>query len=101
FENSDDFDIIGRVGTDAEMYEAIVAGKAQVGIKIPEDYSRRLEMGQSAQVLILVDGSVSSVAGEAVNVGNAIALRESLKRVLGERGLSIDARPQEAFHHYT
>src|SRR5262249_10250500 len=69
-----------------------------VAIKIPEDYSRRLEMGQSAQVLIMVDGSQSSVAGEAVNVGNAIALQESLKQVLGNRPLPIDMRPQVLFN---
>src|SRR5262249_55348270 len=98
FENSEDFDIIGRVHTDEEMHEAIVSGKALVAIKIPEDYSRRLLMGQEAQVLIMVDGSTSSVAGEAVNVGNAIGLRESLKRVLGERQLSVDMRPRVLFN---
>src|SRR5205085_2166888 len=98
FENSEDFDIIARVGTDDEMYEAIVSGKAMVAIKIPEDYSRRLEMGQTAQVLVMVDGSTSSVAGEAVNVANAIGLRESLKRVLGQRQLPIDMRPQVLFN---
>ena len=35
--------------------------------------------GETAQVLVLVDGTESSVAAEAVNVGNAIALRESLR----------------------
>lgn len=98
FENSEDFDIVARVHTDEQMYEAIVANKAQVAIKIPEDYSRRLLMGQDAQVLVMVDGSVSSVAGEAVNVGNAIGLRESLKRVLGDRGLLVDMRPQVLFN---
>src|ERR1041384_295066 len=34
FENSEDFDIVARVGTDQEMYEAIVANKVQVAIKI-------------------------------------------------------------------
>jgi ABC-2 type transport system permease protein len=98
FINSEDFDIVEEVFTDEDLYRAIVAGKAKVGIKIPEDYSRRLEMGQTAQILILVDGSESSVAGEAVNVGNAIALQESLKRVLGEKPLPIDSRPRILFN---
>src|ERR671936_532769 len=79
FETSEDFEVIGTVSTDAELGEAIVKGDAHVGIKIPEDYSRKLQAGQTAQILILVDGSVSSVAAEAVNVGNALALRESLR----------------------
>ena len=63
-----------------ELTEAIVAGKARVGIKIPEDYSRQLAGGRRRRrLLVLVDGSESSVAAEAVNVGNAIALRESLE----------------------
>jgi ABC-2 type transport system permease protein len=98
FENSEDFNFIGRVDTDAQLYDAIVSGKAKVAIKIPEDYSRRLEFGQTAQVLVMVDGSESSVAGEAVNVANAIALQESLKQILGQRPLPIDSRPRVLFN---
>jgi ABC-2 type transport system permease protein len=98
FINSEDFDIIGYVQNEAQLQEAIVAGRAKIGIHIPEDYSRRLDMKQTAQVLILVDGSESSVTGEAVNVANAIALRESLKRVLGEQQLPIDSRPRVLFN---
>jgi ABC-2 type transport system permease protein len=98
FRNTDDFDFIAEVSSDEELHQAIVAGKAHVGIKIPEDYSRKLLAGESAQILIEVDGSVSSVAAEAVNVGNAVALRESLKRVLGDKPLGVDARPQVLFN---
>jgi ABC-2 type transport system permease protein len=116
FENSGDFKIIEMVQTDEALQQAIVAGRARVGIKIPEDFSRRLEAGQTAQVLVLVDGSVSSVAAEAVNVSGAIGLRDSLARMAGVRqgagspspgtavtqssdsGLLIDVRPQVLFN---
>jgi ABC-2 type transport system permease protein len=98
FENSDDFTIVERVFTDEELNRAIIAGKAHVGVKIPRDYSQRLQAGQTAQVLILVDGSESSVAAEAVNVGNAIALRESLERALGDKPLPVDSRPRVLFN---
>jgi drug efflux transport system permease protein len=116
FENSGDFKIVEMVHTDEALHQAIVAGRARVGIKIPEDFSRRLEAGQTAQVLVLVDGSVSSVAAEAVNVSGAIGLRESLARMGGVRqgasssssgmavtqpsdsGLMIDVRPQVLFN---
>src|SRR6266404_8282778 len=62
FKNTDDFDFIAEVSNDDELNRAIVAGQARVGIKIPQDYSRKLLAGESAQILILVDGSVSSVA---------------------------------------
>src|SRR5215472_1578479 len=98
FENSDDFAIVGRVFSDEELHRAIVAGTAHVGVKIPSDYSQRLQAGQTAQVLILVDGSESTVAAEAVNVGNAIALRESLERALGDKPLPVDSRPRVLFN---
>src|SRR5205823_7974384 len=98
FVATDDFLIVGEVFREEDLTEAIVAGKAQVGIKIPEDYSRRLQAGDTAQVLILVDGSLSTVAGEAVNVGNAIALRESLARLLGSKPLPVEARPRVLFN---
>ncbi len=91
-ENSEDFKFVGLVRSDAELTEAIIAGQARVGVKIPEDYSRRLEAGDSAQVQILVDGSLSTTAGEAVNVSSAVALRDSLLRVLGDKPLAVDAR---------
>jgi ABC-2 type transport system permease protein len=98
FENSQDLLIVRKVYSDEEMTRAIVSGTARVGIKIPVDYSRRLEAGETAQILILVDGTESSVAAEAVNVGNALALRESLLRVLGNKPLPVEARPRILFN---
>ncbi len=98
FENSDDFDVVEMVYRDEEMSQRIVAGKAHVGIKIPEDFSRRLAAGDTAQVLVLVDGSESSVASTALNISNAIALQESLKSALNGRELPIDSRPRVLFN---
>jgi ABC-2 type transport system permease protein len=116
FTNSGDFKIVEMVNTDEDLQQALVAGRARVGIKIPEDFSRRLEAGQPTQVLVLVDGTVSSVAAEAVNVSAAIGLRDSLSRMIGNRqgsttpgsgmavmqpsdsGLLIDVRPQVLFN---
>ena len=98
FENSQDFKVIGEVFTDAALSGAIVSGRAHVGIKIPEDYSRQVLAGQTAQLLVLVDGSVSSVAAEAVSVGNAIALRESMKQLLGNRPMPVELRPEILFN---
>jgi ABC-2 type transport system permease protein len=98
FVNTEDFDVVGQVYSDAELTESIVSGHAHVGIKIPEDYSRQLMAGQTAQLLVLVDGSQSSVAAEAVNVSNAIALRESLLQILAGRSLPVESRPQILFN---
>src|SRR5262245_8047205 len=52
FTNSEDFLIIGEVFTDQDLAEAMVAGRARIGIKIPETFSRRVQAGQTAQVLV-------------------------------------------------
>ncbi len=83
--NSDTFHVIRYVENDGDLNDAIIAGKARVGIKIPVDYSDRLLHNMSAQVLVLIDGSDSSVAGQAINVTTAIGLDESLRRVLQDR----------------
>src|SRR5262249_35282661 len=98
FESSEDFLIVKEVFTDEDLSQAIVAGKARVGVKVPEDYSRRVQAGETAQILILVDGSESSVAAEAVNVGNALALRESLQLALGGKPLPVESRPRVLFN---
>jgi len=98
FENSDDVEVVGTVDRDEDLAQRIVAGKARVAVKIPEDFSRRLEAGETAQVLVLVDGSESSAAGTALNVSNAIALQESLKRALGDKPLPVESRPRVLFN---
>jgi ABC-2 type transport system permease protein len=97
--NSDTFHIIRYVENDDDLNDAIIAGKARVGIKIPVDYSDRLLHNMSAQVLVLIDGSDSSVAGQAINVTTAIGLDESLRRVLQDRAsFAVDMRPKMLFN---
>jgi len=102
FTNSDDFKVMANVFSEDALNREIIAGRAKVGLMIPPEYSRRLEAGQTASVLVLVDGSESSVAGEAVNVANGIALTESLERSLQitavRRQLPVEARPKVLFN---
>jgi drug efflux transport system permease protein len=102
FVNSDDFEIVRYVASDEELNREIVSGRARVGVKIPPDYSRKLLAGETASVLALIDGSESSVAGEAMNITNAIALSESLERALSvsvaRQALPVEARPKVLFN---
>jgi ABC-2 type transport system permease protein len=98
FETTDDFDVTEIAATEADLSRLLVSGRARVGIRIPEDFSRRLLAGETAQFLVLVDGSESSVAAEGLNVANAVALRESLRRALGDRPLPVEARPRILFN---
>jgi len=98
--NSDTFRLYRFVNNDHDLNDAIVSGKCRVGIKIPVDYSDKLLHGMSAQVLVLIDGSDSSVAGQAINVTTAIGLDESLRRVLADRDttFAVDMRPKILFN---
>jgi ABC-2 type transport system permease protein len=98
--NSDTFRIYKYVNNDKDLNDTIVSGKCRVGIKIPVDYSDRLLHQTGAQVLVLIDGSDSSVAGQAINVTTAIGLDESLRRVLpsGTTTFAVDMRPKILFN---
>jgi ABC-2 type transport system permease protein len=98
FENSKDFRVVKQVYSEEEMNWLIRAGKAKVGIEIREDFSRQLEAKRTAQILVLVDGSESSVAGEAIGTTNALALQQALQQVSADSGLPIEARPQILFN---
>ena len=97
--NSDTFRIRQYVNSDHEMNDMIIAGKARVGIKIPVDYSDKLLHQMSAQVLVLIDGSDSTVAGQAINVTTAIGLDESLRReLMNNETFAVDMRPKLLFN---
>lgn len=98
--NSDTFHLARFVGSDHDLTDAIVSGKCRVGIKIPVDYSDKLLHQMSAQVLVLIDGSDSSVAGQAINVTTSIGLDESLRRVLAnsDAPFAVDMRPKILFN---
>lgn len=100
FESSQSLRIVGVVHSQDELNSAIIRGDARVGIKIPEDFSRRIQAGDEAQFLVAVDGSESSVTGEVVNVANSIALLESLA-ARGQTGATITAEPRVMFNPAT
>lgn len=97
--NADTFHVYKFVRSDAEMTAEMVAGRARVAVKFPPEFARDLLRGQSAEVLVLVDGSDSSVAGQAVTVTGQIGLDESLRRLLGENvDRPIEVRPKIMFN---
>jgi ABC-2 type transport system permease protein len=99
---SDVFRLSMTVQSDPELYAAMREGKARVGIKIPYDYARRLQNGTTATVLVLVDGSDSSTAGQAVSASTGVALEQSLSRVLGGSAeMPIEVRPSVLYNPST
>jgi len=103
FENTDTYKIIHYAQSDTELNDWIISGRAKVGIKIPVDFSDQLQDRATAQVLVLIDGSDSSVAGQALNVSTSLGLDESLRRVLERFNLRreifpVEVRPQLLFN---
>jgi len=106
FENTDYFQIVRYVGSDEELNNSIVAGRVKIGIKIPPDYSDRLLANRQATVLVLIDGSDSSIATQSLQVASQVGLTESLARLgtelqgSGSRTsqLPIEVRPKMLFN---
>lgn len=102
FQHSESFKFVGTAFSDRELNNFIVAGKARVGIKVPPDYTDRLLRGDRTTVQVLLDGSDSTVAMQALNVANAIALSRSINIlsdvVPGTSGPPIEVRPRVLFN---
>lgn len=102
FENTGYFDIRRQVNTAEGIIDAIVSGEAKVGLKIPPDYSDRILLGERTEIQVLIDGSDSTVAMQALNVSNAIALRASVaelaKSLGGDATQIIESRPRVLFN---
>ncbi|HRE26471.1 MAG TPA: ABC transporter permease [Anaerolineales bacterium] len=54
---SNDFELMADADSEEEVLAFIDAGKAQVGLLIPEDFGRKLDTGQTAEVQLYVNGS--------------------------------------------
>lgn len=95
------FEIKMMVSSHDELREAIVAGKARVGLEIPPDYARHRLQGTEATFLALIDGSDNTVASQALGAIDGLALTQSLRelqRKLNITTLPVSPRPQVLFN---
>lgn len=101
FENTDYFHIVEYVGSDEALNNSIVAGRVKIGIKIPPDYSDRLLANRQATVLVLIDGSDSSIATQSLQASTSVGLTQSLERLtsnLNSSAMPIEIRPKMLFN---
>ena len=82
FQNTSILHIIGAVQSRAALQRAIVSGRAQVAIEIPPDYARNLSAGRDADVLVMIDGSDSTVANQALAATNGVVLQNDLQMLV-------------------
>lgn len=78
FINSGYFDVKKTVASDEALFTEIVRGHVGVALNIPPDYTDRVLLGQPVSVQVLIDGSNSTIAMQALNVSSSITLRESI-----------------------
>jgi len=101
FVNTETFRVVGEVQSIDEMSSQIRKGNAYVGLQIPPKFTQNLRAGHPAQVQLLVDGSNSTTALQAMNTALSVALTQSIESLLretGRHGVPIDIRPQMLYN---
>ena len=101
FENTQTFRVIGEVHSIDELSAEIRRGHAYVGIHIPPDFARDLRSGRTASAQLLIDGSSSTIALQALNTSLGVALKQSVEKLLGQSGrksVPIEVRPQMLYN---
>ncbi|MDP9360407.1 MAG: ABC transporter permease [Acidobacteriota bacterium] len=82
FGNTSYLRVTELVDSRAALQHQIVAGHAQVAVEIPPDYARNLAANRQANVLIMIDGSDSSVANQALAAANGVVLFNSIQALI-------------------
>lgn len=101
FVNTETFRIVGEVQSVEEMASEIRKGRANVGMQIPPHFTRDLRSGHPAQVQMLIDGSNSTTALQALNTALGVGLTQSLEMLMqegGRRTVPIEIRPQMLYN---
>src|SRR3954463_13095406 len=101
FVNTETFRIVGEVHSINEMASDIRRGRAYAGIQIPPKFTEHVRNGQPAQVQLLIDGSNSTTALQALNTALGVALTQSVESLLRETGrhdVPINIRPQMLYN---
>lgn len=100
FGNTSYLRVTTMVDSRAALQHEIVAGHSQVAIEIPPDYARNLAAKRQADVLIMIDGSDSSVASQALAAANGVVLSDAINKLLDTTAARppIEAHPVMMFN---
>jgi ABC-2 type transport system permease protein len=101
FVNTETFRVVGEVQSIEAMASAIRKGRAYAGLQIPPKFTQNVRAGYPAQVQLLIDGSNSTTALQALNTALAVALTQSMQSLMretGRHGVPIDIRPQMLYN---
>ena len=100
-ENTQTFRFVGEVWSTDELASALRQGKAYAALQIPPNFTRDLRAGRTARVQVLIDGSSSTIALQALNTALSITLRDSVLVLLNQtsrRAPPVELRPQVLYN---
>lgn len=101
FVNTRTFRVVAEAQSLEELTALVRRGEAYAGLQIPPTFTRDLQAGRQAQVQVLIDGSNSTTALQALNTSLGIGFRRSINILLeeaGRRALPIEVRPQVLYN---
>jgi ABC-2 type transport system permease protein len=100
FEATSYLRIVGAAHSRKELQQEIVAGRAQVAVEIPPDFGRNLVSGRAASVLVMIDGSDTTVATQALSAANGVVMQEAVRQLAeaARQMPRIEARPLMMFN---
>lgn len=88
------FDVNLHVGSEAELRQAIDAGKVKVGVWFPPDYAREIRSGGTGQVMLVVNASDPTTSGSAIATAAGVASLRSTRIMFDRLGFGPAARPK-------
>ena len=97
FVNTQTFRVTGEAENLSDLTARMRQGRAVVGVQIPPGFTRELRNGRTAYVQVLIDGSSSTPALQALNTSMGVTLRQSVEQLLletGRKSLPVEVRPQ-------
>lgn len=84
FARLDSFELVGQVDNPALIDSMMDNGEAQLALVIPANFSRDLQAGTPVQMQLLLDGSNSAIAGQAMADASGV-LRDYNEKIILER----------------
>ncbi len=99
--NTETFRIAAEVRSAEAMAVEIRKGHAYVGLQIPPTFTRDLQAGRTARVQVLIDGSSSTTALQALQTAVGLAFQQSALTLLqasGRTSMPVEVRPQVLYN---
>ncbi len=84
FDANKTFRVTARAANEHELEEYILKRKVHVGLKINPDFSEKIKKGDTADIQILVDGSMSNISATRMAYMNML-LRDFNKQMIRDR----------------